>query len=77
MMKYIIKFTDNAGYVTYAGEGTYIFQGEKYLIVVERRQEARMYSSKSRAIKAANSYQRTCCNTSGNIEIVTILDKEN
>lgn len=76
-MKYIIKITDNTRYAMYVGEGTYIFQGEKYLVLVERRQDAKLYSSKSRAIKAINSYQRTCCNTSGSIEIITILDKEN
>lgn len=76
-MKYIIKITDNTRYTTYVGECTYTFQGEKYLVLVEHRQDAKLYSSKSRAIKAANSYQRTCCNTSGNVEIIEILDKEN
>ena len=76
-MKFIIKGTNtfrHYPYMTtneYYGGGSYVVQHERYAVIRERRDEAKVYSSYERALKGADFLLNKCINISG-VQIVPL-----
>ncbi len=73
MAKYVIKYIYyDLRQSEFVGEGTYIFQGEKYAVFARYLNEAKRYSSKGRAKSAAEKLLASCVNTSSHYEILEV-----
>lgn len=77
--KFIISVTDYSCkyfYTDFIGKGTYVFQGEKYRVLVNREQ-AQVYTSLNRAKAAIERIRKSGC---GNVpylaENYTIMEAE-
>lgn len=71
-LKYIIEITDATNYRYYIGNGSYMFQSEKYAVVVEKTKEAKKYKSRNIAMASYEKLFRSCCNVVGNVKIIEI-----
>ena len=71
-MKYVIKTVRDyyGSRIEYIGNGTYIFNGDKYVALVGREiNEAKKYSSYKRAENAAEKLMESCVNMNCDYEI--------
>lgn len=74
-MKYIIKFRksfDESDGGMYVAGGTYMYNGIKYVHLVDNLDYAKMYSSYGRAANAAEYYKFNCANAHSVCEIFLI-----
>lgn len=71
MSKYAIRIQDG-NLTDFIGNGSYIFQQEKYAVLADRIDEAKRYTTKERAENAYKKLLLSCCNLTGKCEIVEV-----
>jgi len=77
MGKFIIKFNYPGTYFAFVGNGgSYIHQGEKYVVLVEDYVQAKKYKTCGTAKAAVNKFTKTCVNSSFDYEIIEVEDDE-